>query len=71
MVTYQDAIAFRPPEPAMKRSLRTAILAFAATVLVAISATAAALLPDEAGQVADMAAGLQLDGDFVLGSLEH
>ncbi len=55
----------------MKRSLRSATVAFAATVFIALGATAAALLPDQAGQAADMAAGLEIDGLFAVGNFEH
>jgi hypothetical protein len=60
-----------PPENAMKRSLRSATIAFAATVFVALSAMAAALLPDQAGQAADLGAGVQIDGLFTIGNFEH
>ena len=38
----------------MRRSMRTAFTAFTVTILVAISAAAAALLPDHAAEATDL-----------------
>lgn len=55
----------------MQRSLRTATIAFAATVLVAVSATAASVLPDQAGQAADMTAVLPLEKLFCSADIDR
>ena len=54
----------------MRRSLRTALLAFFATVVVAVSAAAAALLPDHAADATDLGI-VPVDALFVSGTFEQ
>ncbi|WP_295857277.1 hypothetical protein [uncultured Xylophilus sp.] len=54
----------------MRRSLRTAFLAFTATILVALSAAAAVLLPDHAGDATELGI-VQLDQLFPPGTFEQ
>jgi hypothetical protein len=54
----------------MRRSLRTALLAFFATVVVAVSAAAAVLLPDHAADATDLGI-VQVDDLFAAGTFEQ
>ncbi|MCS4509436.1 hypothetical protein [Xylophilus ampelinus] len=54
----------------MRRSMRTAFTAFTVTILVAISAAAAALLPDHAAEATDLGI-FQVDELFPAGTFEQ
>ncbi|WP_198969659.1 hypothetical protein [Xylophilus sp. ASV27] len=54
----------------MRRSLRTALAAFTATIVVAISAATAVLLPDYAAEATNLGI-VQVDELFPLGAFER
>jgi len=54
----------------MRRSLRTALAAFTATIVVAISAAAAVLLPDYAAEATNLGI-VQVDDLFPAGTFER
>ncbi|XAH24876.1 hypothetical protein AAFF27_06695 [Xylophilus sp. GW821-FHT01B05] len=54
----------------MRRSLRTALAAFSATIVVAVSAAAAVLLPDYAAEATNLGI-VQVDDLFPAGTFER
>ncbi|QHI97603.1 hypothetical protein GT347_06135 [Xylophilus rhododendri] len=56
-------------EPAMRRPIHKAFIVFSVTVLVALSAAAAVLLPDQAADATDLGI-VQIDELFGAGTFE-